>query len=114
MQDVTDEEREQAGSPVAEVTTSKQRSSLREASLAEEDLPELVEHHDAPEEVSQSEEELMDSEPANQSPEPPQEEEEEEDDDNYDALSAGDFHMFYVFILLFVFSNQFDFEYIYI
>ncbi|CAM4665458.1 unnamed protein product [Leuciscus chuanchicus] len=89
LQDVTDEEREQAGSPVAEVTTSRRRSSLREASLAEEDLSELVEHHDAPEEVSQSEEELMDSEPANQSPEPPQEEEEEEeDDDNDDALSA--------------------------
>ncbi|XP_077050363.1 uncharacterized protein cenpt [Siphateles boraxobius] len=84
VQDVR--EREQAGSPVAEVTTSKRRSSQRESSLAEEDLPELVEHHDAPEEVSQSEEELMDSEPANQSPEPPQEEEEQDDDD--DALSA--------------------------
>ncbi|KAK7143156.1 hypothetical protein R3I93_014353 [Phoxinus phoxinus] len=90
LQDVTDEEREQAGSPVADVTTSKQRrSSQREARLAEEDLPELAEHHDAPEEVSQSEEELMDSEPAYQSPEPPpQEEEEEDDDDDDDALSA--------------------------
>ncbi|KAK7131526.1 hypothetical protein R3I94_016599 [Phoxinus phoxinus] len=90
LQDVTDEEREQAGSPLADVTTSKQRrSSQREARLAEEDLPELAEHHDAPEEVSQSEEEMMDSEPAYQSPEPPpQEEEEDEDDDDDDALSA--------------------------
>ncbi|KAK9955042.1 hypothetical protein ABG768_014950 [Culter alburnus] len=88
LQDVPDEEREQAGSPVAEVTTPEQRSLQHEASLAEEDLPELAEHHNAPEEVNQleEEEELMDSEPANQSPEPPQEEEEEEDDDN-DALS---------------------------
>ncbi|XP_048022993.1 centromere protein T isoform X2 [Megalobrama amblycephala] len=93
LQDVPDEEREQAGSPVAEVTTPEQRSLQHEASLAEEDLPELAEHHNAPEEVNQleeeeeeEEEELMDSEPANQSPEPPQEEEEEEDDDE-DALS---------------------------
>ncbi|XP_051733799.1 uncharacterized protein cenpt [Ctenopharyngodon idella] len=89
LQDVPGEEREQAGSPVAEVTTPEQRSLQHEASLAEEDLPELAEHHNAPEEVNQleEEEELMDSEPANQSPEPPQEEEEEEDDDD-DALSA--------------------------
>ncbi|KAG1958631.1 centromere protein T [Pimephales promelas] len=87
LQDVVDEG-EQAGSPVAEVTTTKRRSSHRKASLAEEDLPELAEHHDAPEEVSQSEEELMDSEPANQSREQPQEEEEEDDDGDSDALSA--------------------------
>ncbi|XP_067232439.1 probable inactive protein kinase DDB_G0270444 [Chanodichthys erythropterus] len=92
LQDVPDEEREQVGSPVAEVTTPEQRSLQHEASLAEEDLPELAEHHNAPEKVNQleeeEEEELMDTEPANQSPEPPQEEEEEEEeDDNDDALS---------------------------
>ncbi|XP_067279312.1 uncharacterized protein cenpt [Pseudorasbora parva] len=92
LQDVSDEEREQAGCLVTEVTTPEQRSSQREASLAEEDLPRPAEHHDAPEEVSQSEEEeeLMDCEPANQSPDLLQEEEEEEedDDDDEDALSA--------------------------
>lgn len=99
MQDVPGEEREQAGSPVAEVTTPEQRSLQHEASLAEEDLPELAEHHNAPEEVNQleEEEELMDSEPANQSPEPPQEEEEEEGDDD-DALSAGDTHFHICFM----------------
>lgn len=100
MQDVPGEEREQAGSPVAEVTTPEQKSLQHEASLAEEDLPELAEHHNAPEEVNQleeEEEELMDSEPASHSPERPQEEEEEEDDDD-DALSAGDTHFHMCFM----------------
>ncbi|XP_073681152.1 uncharacterized protein cenpt [Garra rufa] len=98
LQDVPDEERETPGSPefpqlhsTAEVSTEEQRSRQHEASLAEEDVPEFAEDDDAPEEVNQSEEEdeLMDSEPANQSPELPHEEEEEEDDnDDDDALSA--------------------------
>lgn len=101
MQDVPDEG-EQAGSPVAEVTTPERRSLQHETSLTEEILPELAEHHDAPEELNQLEEEeleLMDSEPANQSPEPPLEEEEEDDDDDYDVLSTGDtlFHAYFIY-----------------
>uniref|UniRef100_A0A9J8ABY1 Centromere protein T n=1 Tax=Cyprinus carpio carpio TaxID=630221 RepID=A0A9J8ABY1_CYPCA len=97
LQDIPDEEREPLGSPefpqlhpAAELSTPEQRSQQHEASLAEEDVPELAEDDDAQEEPNQSEEEeLMDSEPANHSPEFPQEEEEEEeDDDDDDALSA--------------------------
>ncbi|XP_016424498.1 centromere protein T isoform X4 [Sinocyclocheilus rhinocerous] len=100
LQDFSDEEREPPGSPefpqlhpVAELSTPEQRSQQHEASLAEEDVPELEEDDDAPEELNQSEEEeeLMDSGSASQSPELPQEEEEEEEeeeDDDDDALSA--------------------------
>ncbi len=113
LQDIPDEEREPLGSPefpqlhpAAEFSTPEQRSQQHEASLAEEDVPELAEDDDAQEELNQSEEEeeeeLMDSEPANHSPEFPQEEEEEEDDDD-DALSAGDSHIHIQFILV----NQF-------
>ncbi|XP_059381890.1 centromere protein T [Carassius carassius] len=94
-QDIPGEEREALGSPefpllhpAAELSTPEQRSLQHEASLPEEDVPELAEDDDAQEEPNQSEEEeLMDSEPANHSPEFPQDEEEEEDDDD-DALSA--------------------------
>ncbi|XP_016306782.1 centromere protein T-like [Sinocyclocheilus anshuiensis] len=96
LQDILDEEREPLGSPefpqlhpAAELSTPEQRSQQHEASLAEEDVPELAEDNDAQEEPNQSEEELMDSEPANHSPEFPQDvEEEEEEDDDDDALSA--------------------------
>ncbi|XP_016325660.1 transcriptional regulator ATRX-like isoform X2 [Sinocyclocheilus anshuiensis] len=98
LQDFSDEEREPLGSPefpqlhpAAELSTPEQRSQQHEASLAEEDVPELEEDDDAPEELNQSEEEeeLMDSGSASQSPELPQEEEEEEEeDDDDDALSA--------------------------
>ncbi|XP_052444759.1 uncharacterized protein cenpt [Carassius gibelio] len=91
LQDIPDEEREALGSPefpplhpAAELSTPEQRSLQHEASLPEEHVPELAE-----EEPNQSEEEeLMDSEPANHSPEFPQDEEEEEEDDDDDALSA--------------------------
>ncbi|XP_016127936.1 centromere protein T-like [Sinocyclocheilus grahami] len=97
LQDILDEEREPLSSPefpqlhpAAELSTPEQRSQQHEASLAEEDVPELAEDDDAQEEPNQSEEEeLMDSEPANHSPEFPQDvEEEEEEDDDDDALSA--------------------------
>ncbi|KAL0163263.1 hypothetical protein M9458_042659, partial [Cirrhinus mrigala] len=105
LQDVPDAEGEAPDSPefpqlhtAAEVSTEEQRSQQHEASLAEEDVPELAEDDDATEEVNQSEEaedELMDSEPANQSPEFSQEEENEDeeeddddDDDDDDARSA--------------------------
>lgn len=104
LQDIPDEEREPLGSPEFPQLhpAAEQRSQQHEASLAEEDVPELAEDDDAQEELNQSEEELMDSEPANHSPELPQEEEEEEDDDD-DALSAGDSHFHIQFILV----NQF-------
>lgn len=105
LHNISDEEREPLDSPefpplhsAAELSTSEQRSQQHEASLAEEDVPELAEDDDASEEVNQSEEEdeLMDSEPANQSPEIPH----EEDDDDDDALSAGDSHFPIQFILV--------------
>ncbi|KAK2872358.1 hypothetical protein Q8A67_022255 [Cirrhinus molitorella] len=87
LQDFPNEEREAPGSPefpqlhpAAEVSTEEQRSQQHEASLAEEDVPELAE-----DEEEEEEDELMDSEPVNQSPEFPQE---EDDDDDDDALSA--------------------------
>ncbi len=85
LQDFPDDERESLGSPefpqlhpAAELSTPEQRSQQHEASLAEEDVPELAEDDAAQEELNQSEEEeeeLMDSEPANHTPEFPQEEE---------------------------------------
>lgn len=107
LQDIPDEEREPLGSPefpqlhpAAELSTPEQRSQQHEASLAE-DVPELAEDDDAQEELNQSEEEeLMDSEPANHSPEFP---EEEDEDDDEDALSAGDSHFHIQFIMV----NQF-------
>lgn len=109
LQDIPDDEREPLGSPefpqlhpAAELSTTEQRSQQHEASLAEEDVPELAEDDAAQEELNQSEEEeeLMDSEPANHSPEFPQEEEEEDEDDDDDALSAGDSHIHIQFILV--------------
>ncbi len=106
LQDFPDDERESIPEfpqlhPAAELSTPEQRSQQHEASLTEEDVPELTEDDDAAQEElnqSEEEEELMDSEPANHTPEFPQEEEEEDDDD--DALSAGDFHFHIRFILL--------------
>ncbi len=103
LQDFPDDERESLGSPefpqlhpAAELSTPEQRSQQHETSLTEEDVPELTEDEEPNQ--SEEEEELMDSEPANHTPEFPQEEEEEDDDD--DALSAGDSHFHIQFILV--------------
>ncbi len=102
LQDIPDDERESSPEfpqlhPAAELSTPEQRSQQHEASLAEEDVPELAEDEE-PNQSEEEEEERMDSEPANHTHEFPQEEEEEDDDD--DALSAGDFHFHIQFILV--------------
>ncbi|XP_050948351.1 LOW QUALITY PROTEIN: centromere protein T [Labeo rohita] len=99
LQDIPDEEREAPGSPefpqlhpAAEVSTEEQRSQQHEASLTEDDVPELAEDEDAPEEVNQSEEEnelwtLNQPIKALNFHRKKEEDEEEEDDDD-DARSA--------------------------